>query len=77
MPSLVQQVIDHIDDVEMLDQIRNRAFDAFREKLDWSVTARSVVAAWDRARQVTSDAGGGPVGNARDYRDSRNTRKAT
>ncbi len=77
IPSLVQQVIDHIDDVEMLDQMRHRSFDAFREKLDWSVTARSVVAAWDRARQVTSDAGGGPVGNAGDYRDSRNTRKAT
>jgi polysaccharide biosynthesis protein PslH len=69
IPSLVQQIIDHIDDVEMLDQMRHRSFDAFRNKLDWSVTARSVVAAWDRARQVAYDAG--------DYRDSRNIRKAT
>jgi polysaccharide biosynthesis protein PslH len=69
IPSLVQQVIDHIDDVEMLDQMRHLSYDAFRNKLDWSVTARLVVDAWDRARGVTSDAG--------DYRDSRNTRKAT
>jgi polysaccharide biosynthesis protein PslH len=69
IPSLVQKVIDHIDDVEKLDQMRHRAFDAFCEKLDWSVTARSVVAAWDRARRGVYDAG--------DYRDSRNTRKAT
>ena len=77
IPSLVQQVIDHIDDVEMLDLMRHRSFDAFRKKLDWSVTARSVVAAWDRARLVAHDAGRGPVGNAGDYRDARNTRKAT
>ena len=69
IPSLVQKVIDHIDDVEMLDQMRHRSFDAFRNGLDWSVTARSVVAAWDRARGVASDAG--------DYRGLRNTRKAT
>jgi polysaccharide biosynthesis protein PslH len=77
VPSLVQQVIDHIDDVEMLDRMRHRSFDAFREKLDWSVTARSLVAAWDRARSGSPDGAGGPVGNAPDYRDSRNTRKAT
>ncbi len=69
MPSLVQQVIDHIDDVEMLDQMRHRSFDAFCEKLDWSVTARSVADAWGRAQQLADNAG--------DYRDSRNTRKAT
>ena len=64
IPSLVQQVIDHIDDVQMLDQMRHSAFGAFRETLDWSVTARSVVATWDRARQVAYDAGRGLVGDA-------------
>ncbi len=77
IPGLVQQVIDHIDDIELLDQMRHRSFDAFRQKLDWSLTARSVVAACERARQVAYDAGRGLVGDAGDYRDSRNTRKAT
>ena len=47
--------------------MRHRSFDAFRQKLDWSLTARSVVAACERARQVAYDAGRRLVGDAGDY----------